>query len=384
MTIQGMKSIQFSILAEDETTKARAGILKTSHGEVATPEFMPVGTQGTVKAMTPADLDRIGAQIILSNTLHLYLRPGHETIKRLGQLHRFMGWSKPILTDSGGYQIFSLAKLMSISVDGVEFQSPIDGSRHYMTPEKAIKIQKSLGSDIVMVLDECLSYPATETQVSHSVDLTTSWAKRSKHVWQMSDYHGSLFGIIQGGIYSSQRRRSTEALLEIGFDGYAIGGLSVGETKEEMALAICSCEPLLPNSKPRYLMGVGTPEDLLLAVSHGIDLFDCVMPTRHARNGSLFTSRGMINIKNSRWIESDEPLDLECSCYTCKNFSKAYLSHLYRSREILSSQLNTIHNLHFYLDHMSKIRHAIQEGSFSEFHKKFLQKYRSTSIDKHQ
>ncbi|MBN2382699.1 tRNA guanosine(34) transglycosylase Tgt [bacterium] len=373
--------MRFSVQIRSSWSKARAGLLETGHGPILTPEFMPVGTQATVKAMTPADLDRIGTQIILANTFHLYLRPGHPVIKKLGGLHRFMNWPRPILTDSGGYQIFSLAKLMALNEQGITFRSPIDGSEHFLSPEKAVEIQTALGSDIMMVLDECLAYPASEEQVKKSIGLTSIWAKRCRQAWREHETEQALFGIIQGGTFPNQRRRSTESLLEIGFDGYAIGGLSVGESKEEMALAIETCEPLLPQDRPRYLMGVGRPEDLIKGVNLGMDLFDCVMPTRHARNGSLFTSIGPINIKNACWIEAEEPLDPACECYTCRNFSKAYLSHLYRANEILSSQLNTLHNLHFYLDLMSKIRQAIACDSFEEFSKKFLQKYNSVSID---
>lgn len=367
--------MQFHVQIKSSENRARRGILKTLHGEIETPQFMPVGTRATVKAMSPRDLDSLGAQIILGNTFHLYLRPGHHIIEQLGGLHKFMGWNRPILTDSGGYQIFSLSSMIRVSDDGYRFKSPIDGSMQYLTPEKTLDVQRSLNSDIVMVLDECTSYPSSEKTVENSVSLTTNWARRCKKHWETFETENALFGIIQGGVYKNLRTRSTEELLEVGFDGYALGGLSVGETKEEMATAVDTCVPLLPENKPRYLMGVGTPEDLLINISQGIDMFDCVMPTRHARNGSIFTRKGPLNIKNAQWISSPEPLDAECSCYTCMNFSRGYLSHLYRSGEILGSYLNTLHNLHFYLDLMRQIRQSIEHDKFADFAKNFLQNY---------
>lgn len=367
--------MEFIVKSKSNNSQARTALLKTNHGEIHTPAFMPVGTQGTVKAMTPADLNSIGAEIVLGNTFHLYLRPGHEIIRDMGGIQKFMGWNKPVLTDSGGYQVFSLSTLINLTDEGIFFKSPLDGSKHFLSPEKAIQIQLALGSDIIMVLDECLSYPSDRNKTIKSVNLTTSWANRCKVEWNKSQQKGALFGIVQGSIFEDLRLEAVEKLLQFDFDGYALGGLSVGEPKEELLKVVETTAPKLPSDKPRYLMGVGTPQDILNCVERGIDLFDCVIPTRHARNGSLFTSQGTINIKNSCYINDKNPLDPNCECYVCKNFSRAYLSHLYRAKEILSSQLNTYHNLYFYLNLMKKIRLSIENDSLKDFSKKFLQKY---------
>ncbi|MHB8058046.1 MAG: tRNA guanosine(34) transglycosylase Tgt [Desulfuromonadaceae bacterium] len=359
----------FSIIHRDSTSKARLGSLKTPHGEVETPIFMPVGTNATVKAMTPEDLLAVKAQIILANTYHLYLRPGHRLIEQMGGLHKFMNWDKPILTDSGGFQVFSLGELRKISEEGVKFQSHLDGSYHMLTPELATNIQEALGADVIMCFDECPPATADYQYVSRSLELTARWAKRCK------DSHTrvgqQLFGIVQGGMHYDLRARSVNDLCSIGFDGYALGGLSVGEEKEQMYGVMECCSTLLPQDSPRYIMGIGSPEDLVEAVWHGYDMFDCVMPTRNARNGMLFTSQGRVNIKSKIYEEDAGPLDPACSCKVCKNYSRAYLRHLYRSGEILSSQLNTYHNLHFYLDLMRRVREAIRNNVFNEFHRQF-------------
>lgn len=353
--------------------KARTGLIETGRGQIHTPAFMPVGTQGTVKAMSPEELKEIGAEIILSNTYHLYLRPGHEIIHQLGGLHKFINWSGPILTDSGGFQVYSLSSLRRITEDGVEFRSHIDGSLHFLSPEKAMEIQTMLGSDIAMAFDECTLYPAEYEYAVKSLELTTKWARRCKETQSSitpSLHHSmSLFGIIQGGMYKDLRKRSLEGLMEIGFDGYAAGGLSVGEPKEEMYEIIEFIAPLMPEDRPRYLMGVGDLVDVLVAVENGFDMFDCVMPTRNARNGTLFTSRGRISIKRTEFKADPNPLDPDCNCYTCRNYSKAYLRHLFLSKEILSMRLNTIHNLYFYLDFFRKMREAINNGTFKQFKK---------------
>ncbi len=351
---------------------ARAGFITTDRGLIHTPFFMPVGTNGTVKAMSPEEISDMGYEIILSNTYHLYLRPGHETIKKLGGLHKFINWQRPILTDSGGFQIHSLASLRKITSEGVEFRSHIDGSLHFLTPEKAIEIQIALGSDMIMVLDECVSYPMDKKYVEASVILTKQWAERCKDFFEKQKAKGALFGIIQGGIYPDLRHKALQDLIKIQFDGYALGGLSVGESKEEMYKIIREIAPLMPEDKPRYLMGVGDLIDVLYAVEHGIDMFDCVMPTRNARNGTLFTSQGRISIKRSEYKDDPNPLDPNCQCYTCKNYSRAYLRHLYMCREILSMRLNTIHNLHFYANFFKKMRKAILENNFQNFKKLWL------------
>lgn len=339
--------------------------LVTSHGIVELPQFMPVGTQATVKGLTPADLTTAGAQMILSNTYHLYLRPGHQRIERLGGLHEFMKWDGPILTDSGGFQVFSLANLRKVTNEGVEFQSHLDGSRHFLTPELSMEIQRSLGSDIVMAFDECPVYTDDKRSVAESMERTLDWAKRCRDFKFQS--HQKLFGIVQGGMFLDLRQECIERLKTMDFDGYAIGGLSIGEPVELMQEMARKITPLLPHDKPRYLMGVGRPEDLIMGVSAGVDLFDCVMPTRNARNGQLFTSTGRVNIKNAEYADSPEPLDSNCTCYTCKTgFSRAYLRHLFISQEILSSILNSIHNVYFYLNLMSELRAARRTSPCSE------------------
>lgn len=348
---------------------ARRGKITLPRGQIETPAFMPVGTYGTVKGMLPRDIESIGADIILGNTFHLWLRPGIEIIKRHGGLHDFMGWSGPILTDSGGFQVFSLGSIRQITEDGVSFKSPVNGDLVFLDPETSLKIQHDLGSDIVMSFDECTAYPATLIQADQSMQLSLRWASRSK--FAHTGNPSALFGIIQGGMYPDLRRRSLEGLLEIGFDGYAIGGLSVGESKREMTLILDSLSGLLPGEAPRYLMGVGTPADLLEGVRRGVDMFDCVMPTRNARNGYLFTSNGVVKIRNAVHRTSTDPVDKNCDCYTCVNFSRAYLAHLQKCNEILGSQLATIHNLRFYQTHMSKIRASIESGSLEAFAEQF-------------
>ncbi len=359
--------MKFEILQSDQSTGARLGRCTTSHGIFHTPVFIPVGTQATVKALTPEELQEMGAEMILSNTYHLYLRPGHERIRRLGGLHQFMHWNHPLLTDSGGFQVFSLNSLVRVSEEGVQFQSHLDGSRHMITPEKAIQIQEALGADIIMCLDECTPYPASHEEAERSLGLTLNWSRRCKESLRGRDQ--ALFGIVQGGMYSDLRRKSVEAMGEIGFDGYAIGGLSVGESKEVMVQVVGETAPFLPAHQPRYLMGVGTPWDMLQAIQHGVDMFDCVLPTRNARNGMLFTRRGRMVIKNARYAEDDLPVEPGCSCYTCRYYSRAYLRHLYLAEEILAMRLNTIHNLHFYLTFMREIRQAIAQGRLQEFMK---------------
>jgi queuine tRNA-ribosyltransferase len=362
----------FTVIHKDASCEARLSSLKTAHGDIETPIFMPVGTNATVKAMTPEDLGAVRAQIILANTYHLYLRPGHKLIEKLGGLHHFMNWQRPILTDSGGFQVFSLGDLRKISEDGVTFQSHLDGSTHILTPERAIRIQEALGSDIIMCFDECPPATANYEYVKRSLELTTRWAKRCKETHQLENQQ--LFGIIQGGMHYDLRAQSLNEICSIGFDGYALGGLSVGEEKEQMYGVMESCSPLMPKDAPRYIMGIGAPEDLIEAVWHGFDMFDCVMPTRNARNGMLFTSQGRINIKAKIYEEDDSALDPECACYVCRNYSRAYLRHLYRSGEILASHLNTYHNLYYYLDLMQQMREAIKEDRFSKFRLNFLSK----------
>jgi queuine tRNA-ribosyltransferase len=363
--------MQFSLLASDGA--ARRGRLQFPRGEVDTPAFMPVGTYGTVKGMLPRDLEEIGAQIVLGNTFHLMLRPGSGIIRELGDLHAFMGWKRPILTDSGGFQVFSLGDMRKIAEDGVRFRSPVDGSAVFLDPETSMRVQRELGSDVVMVFDECTPYPASLEQARDSMELSLRWARRSK------DAHAgnpaALFGIVQGGMYPELRNRSLDGLLATGFDGYAIGGLSVGESKEEMLMVLDHLAPRLPAEQPRYLMGVGTPLDILAAVARGVDMFDCVMPTRNARNAYLFTSRGVLKIRNAVNRTSEQPIDADCGCYTCCNFSRAYLHHLDRCGEMLSGQLNTIHNLYFYQQLMRGIREAIAEQRFAAFSAGFVARY---------
>lgn len=373
-----MSAIEFSILKKDGSSRARLGSLTTPHGNISTPIFMPVGTQATVKAMTPEELQEIKTQIILGNTYHLYIRPGHELIKRLGGLHRFMNWHGPILTDSGGFQVFSLGDLRRIKEEGVTFQSHLDGSYHFISPEISIAIQEALGADIIMCFDDCPPYPAEEGHVLRSMEMTTRWARRCKEAKKRDDQ--ALFGIIQGGMYRHLRERSACDLCDIGFDGYALGGLSVGEENEIMYEVMESCSSFLPEDRPRYVMGIGTPEDLIEAVNLGYDMFDCVMPTRNARNGMLFTSFGSLNIRNACHTEDPSPVDPECSCYVCRNYSRAYLRHLYRAGEILASRLNTYHNLHYYLSLMEGARTAIAEDRFSRYRQEFYAKRQKTGV----
>lgn len=365
--------------------KARRGEMKLNHGVVQTPIFMPVGTYGTVKAMAPNELNEIGSQIILGNTFHLWLRPGLDVIEKHGGLHRFMGWDKPILTDSGGFQVFSLKGLRKITEEGVKFASPINGDKLFLTPEVSMQIQKVLNSDIVMVFDECTPYkindrPATEAEAAKSMRMSLRWAKRSKDEFERLGNPNALFGIVQGGMYEHLREESLQGLKEIGFHGYAIGGLSVGEPKEEMHRIMDKIVWQLPADKPRYLMGAGTPEDLVEGVSQGIDMFDCVMPTRNARNGWLFTRYGDIKIRNSKYKDDLRPLDPTCDCYACKHFTRAYLHHLQKVNEILGARLNTIHNLHYYLHLMQEMRDALDEDRFEQWREEFY-KNRARGVD---
>ncbi len=358
-------AFRFEIIKRDSSSKARLGKVNTDHGSFTTPAFLPVGTQGTIKSLTPEELVEIGVEAILGNTYHLYLRPGHETIGRLGGLHTFIHWERPILTDSGGFQIFSLGSLRKISEEGVAFQSHLDGSSHFLTPEKVVEIQSVLGTDIAMVLDECVPYPSPYEYVETSSERTSRWALRSLHVRQQND--PALFAIVQGGVHRELRERSARTLTGMGFQGYAIGGVSVGEPKSMMMDVLKWTTPLLPEEAPRYLMGVGTPEDMINAVALGIDFFDCVLPTRNARNGTLFTSSGKITIKQAQYAEDPRPIDETCACYTCRHYSRAYLRHLYLAKEILSSRLNTIHNLYYYIILLKKVKEAIREGRFFDF-----------------
>jgi len=383
--------MRFELLATEGA--ARRGRLHFPRGSIETPQFMPVGTYGTVKAMTPAELRAGGAQIILGNTFHLWLRPGHETIRALGGLHRFMNWNGPILTDSGGFQVWSLAELRKLTEEGVHFASPINGDKVFLSPEKSIAIQHGLGSDIIMQFDECTPYPATPEEARKSMELSARWAARCKtaHMaWTPeaappppppqsggtplpeTEPRGALFGIVQGGMHADLRAESLQRLTDIGFDGYAIGGLSVGEPEGERLKVLDAIGPILPADRPHYLMGVGTPRDLVQGVARGIDLFDCVMPTRNARNGHLFTSEGVIKLRNARHRTDPGPLDPACDCETCANYSRAYLHHLDRCNEILGARLNTIHNLHYYLNLMKRIRAALEAGTFAAFAAAFL------------
>lgn len=358
-----MSHMQFTLLATDGA--ARRGRLTFPRGTVETPAFMPVGTYGTVKAMTPEELQDLGAEIILGNTFHLMLRPGTDIIRLHGDLHGFMHWDKPILTDSGGFQVFSLAEMRKISEEGVQFQSPVDGSRVWLTPESSMQVQRALGSDIVMIFDECTPYPATYEQAKASMELSLRWAARSKAAH--ADNPAALFGIVQGGMYPDLRRISARGLLELDFDGYAIGGLSVGEPKTERDHVLENTVPELPADRPRYLMGVGKPEDIVEAVRRGIDMFDCVIPTRNARNGFLFTRHGVLKLRNSQYQHDNRPIDEQCGCYTCRHYSRAYLRHLDKCGEILGARLNTIHNLYYYQELMRDIRAAIAAGRFEAF-----------------
>ncbi len=357
-----IRAMKFELLANEGA--ARRGRLTLAHGTVETPVFMPVGTYGTVKAMSPLELKEIGAQIVLGNTFHLWLRPGIEVIEKHGGLHRFMGWHGPILSDSGGFQVWSLGALRKISEEGVRFQSPINGDRLMLTPEESMRIQRVLNSDIVMIFDECTPYPADEKAAADSMRLSLRWAERSKRAHEGNG--NALFGIVQGGMHQSIRTESARGLQDIGFDGYAIGGLSVGEPKEEMTRILAHTAPELPSDKPRYLMGVGTPEDMVHAVLQGIDMFDCVLPTRNARNGWLFTRYGNIKIRNAKHRNDVSPLDETCRCYTCQNFTRGYLHHLQHVNEILGARLNTIHNLYFYQTLMAELREGIQSGTLAD------------------
>lgn len=361
--------MHFDLLKQDGA--ARRGRLTFARGVIETPAFMPVGTYGTVKGMLPSQVVATGAQILLGNTFHLLLRPGTEVIKAHGDLHDFMGWKLPILTDSGGFQVFSLGEMRKITEEGVHFRSPVNGDKVFLSPETSMQVQRDLGSDIVMVFDECTPYPATEPEARASMELSMRWALRCKHAH--ADNPAALFGIVQGGMYPGLRKESLQQLLQIGFDGYALGGLSVGEPKDEMLQVLDDIAGHMPAEKPRYVMGVGTPQDLVAAVSRGIDMFDCVMPTRNARNGYLFTSQGLLKLRNSRYRCDLRPVDEKCDCYTCKNFSRSYLQHLDRCKEMLGAQLNTLHNLHYYQRLMADLRHVIEEGRLTDFVRTFAQ-----------
>jgi queuine tRNA-ribosyltransferase len=350
--------------------RARRARLSFTRGEIQTPIFMPVGTSATVKAVTPGELEEVGAQIVLGNTFHLMLRPGTDVIQAHGDLHDFMQWQKPILTDSGGFQVWSLAKLRKISEKGVTFKSPIDGSEKFLGPEEAIDIQRRLGSDIVMIFDECTPYPATEAEARQSMELSLRWAQRSKK--EHADSEAALFGIIQGGMYENLRQESLSGLQKMGFDGYAIGGLSVGEPKEEMYRILSSLAQQMPDQAPRYLMGVGTPENLVTAVHYGIDMFDCVLPTRNARNGWLYTQTGVVKIRNAKYEMDTRPIDEACECSTCNQFSRSYIKHLLKTNEILGARLATVHNLHYFLNLMKSMRAAIEVNKFAEFRENFF------------
>jgi len=367
-----MTPFSFRLLRKDPATRARLGLMKTAHGLVQTPAFMPVGTQGTVKGLLPETVRDLGAQIILANTYHLYLRPGHRLIEDMGGLHRFMNWPGPILTDSGGFQVHSLARLRKITEERVLFQSHIDGSRHVLTPEKALEIQESLGSDIMMCFDECIPFPADHDYARKSMERTLRWAKRCRDARRTD--RGALFGIIQGGMYPDLREKSAGETVKAGFDGYALGGLSVGETKEDMLRVVEIAEPLLPDDRPRYVMGVGMPEDILACVTRGIDLFDCVLPTRTARNGMLFTNSGKLVIRHAQYRNDEGPVDGDCDCYTCRHYSRAYLRHLFMAGEILALVLNTIHNVRYYMRFMETLRAAVRRGDLAGFQEDFEKK----------
>ena len=362
-------AFKFEVIDKSNETGARLGRIHTPHGCIETPAFIPVGTQATVKSLTPEELCRLDVQIMLANTYHLYLRPGHDVIGKLRGLHRFMHWDGPILTDSGGYQVFSLSRLREISDRGVTFQSHIDGSRHLLTPEKVIEIQETLGSDIMMCLDECTPFPATYTESQKSLELSIDWARRCKE--SLTPEGSALFGIVQGGMFENLRAYGVEALTSIGFDGYALGGLSVGEPKEAMLDVAAFTLPLLPDPLPRYVMGVGAPEDLVELVSLGTDMFDCVMPTRNARNGQLFVSTGTLNICNARYRDDELPVEAGCLCYTCRHYSRAYLRHLFMAKELLAYRLNTIHNIYSFMRLMREMREAIHERQFGQFRRNF-------------
>ena len=381
----------FELLASDQHSKARRGRLKTAHGVIDTPAFMPVGTQGSVKGVSPRDLRELNAQIILGNTYHLFVRPGLDVIKHFGGLHNFMSWDGPILTDSGGYQIFSLVKLRKITEEGVEFQNHIDGARAFISPEIAMEIQAALDSDIAMVLDECVPYPCEYDYAAKSAEMTTRWARRCKAVASavsaekasnaLRTAHSTarqlLFGIVQGGAFENLRKQSAQAITELDFDGYAIGGVSVGEPEEEMMRAVESAEPFLPTHKPRYAMGLGTPPQMLQMIARGMDIFDCVLPTRLARNGTAFTATGTLNLKNAEFALDIRPIEENCACEACREFSRGYIRHLIKAQEILGLRLITLHNLHFYLNLMSKARTEIENGTFDQFRKAFVAEYKT-------
>ena len=371
--------MDFQLLKTDTNSKARLGKITTSHGEIETPIFMPVGTQGTVKAVTPKALkEDVKAQIILGNTYHLYLRPGTEILEKAGGLHKFMGWDRPILTDSGGFQVFSLSELRKLKADGVEFKSHLDGSKHFFSPEKVIKIQRSIGSDFMMPLDECTPFPCEYDYAKKSQELTSKWAVLNKEAFEKTEplygHKQYLFGIIQGSFYKDLREKSAADLIALNFDAYAIGGLAVGEPMEQMYELVDFTTDLMPVEKPRYLMGVGRPENILEAIERGVDMFDCVMPTRNARNAYLFTSIGVVSMRNAGYKEDFTPLDPNCLCYTCQNFTKSYLRHLFNAKEILAYELASIHNLTFYLDLVRQAREKIKEGTFSEWKKEIINK----------
>ncbi|MBN8710649.1 MAG: tRNA guanosine(34) transglycosylase Tgt [Verrucomicrobia bacterium 61-8] len=371
-------SSPYDLIATDPSSKARAGVLHTRRGPIETPVFMPVGTQGTVKAVSPRELHELGAQIILGNTYHLHVRPGEKLIARLGGLHRFNGWDRPILTDSGGFQVFSLARLRKITEDGVHFQNHLDGTPTFIGPEQSMEIQRDLGSDIVMTFDECPPYPCEEEVASTSLDLTLRWAVRCKEWWaaQPDESKPLLFGIVQGSSYPELRAKSAQELVKIGFDGYAVGGVSVGEPEPEMMAAIENAEPHLPPDRARYAMGLGTPPQMVEMVARGIDMFDCVLPTRLARNGTAFTAKGTMALKNAGYAEDPGPIEEGCTCYACANFTRAYIRHLIKAEEILGLRLVSLHNLHFYLNLMRTARRAIIEGNFAEFRRSFVAGYK--------
>lgn len=373
-----MSSTPYTLLKTDTSSKARAGILHTRRGDVETPVFMPVGTQATVKAVSPDELRALGAHIILGNTYHLHVRPGEEVIRDLGGLHSFMGWDRSILTDSGGFQVFSLSKLRRITEEGVHFQNHLDGTPTFIGPETSMRIQRDLGSDVVMAFDECPPFPCTYDEAAKSLELTTRWERRSRDWWRDQPQEGRplLFGIVQGSSYADLRERSARSLVEIGFDGYAVGGVSVGEPEPEMMKAVESSVPFLPEESPRYAMGLGTPPQLVEMVERGIDMFDCVLPTRIARNGTAFTAAGTLNLKNAPFARDPDPIEEGCDCPACKTFSRAYLRHLIKAEEILGLRLVTLHNLHFYLTLMRKIRSSILDGTFAEFRREFVSGYR--------
>jgi len=373
------KCFSFEVLGKDRDSEARLGIMRTGHGEVETPVFLPVGTQGTVKTLTPRDLTAAGATMILANTYHLYLRPGVETIAAMGGLHRFMSWDRPILTDSGGYQVFSLADLRQVGSSGVTFLSHLDGSHVFLSPEKVLEVQFLMGVDIAMVLDWCLPYPSTRDEAERAVRLTADWALRSKRMLAGSGATGlpAVFGILQGVVYPDLRKECADLLVPMDFDGYAIGGLSVGEPKEAMKETVELCCRILPPEKPRYLMGVGTPADIIEAVRQGVDVFDCVLPTRNSRNGTVFTSRGKVVVKNAAYASDPRPLDPDCNCYCCRTFSRAYLRHLFNCGEILGPMMATLHSVSFYLEFMRQIRKSIGAGEFNSWARGFLDKFLS-------